>query len=519
MARQRDSKLVVVGNIATSGSRGYGSDLPVTWVIQRFLTDGRLDPAFGTDGVAKLKMDPLTFASAIVVQPSDQKILIGGESDPSGAGGVEFARLNPDGSLDTSFGDAGTMFLSRPEVRIHETGTMALDATGNTYLAGSGVDRDARHYGVVASVTSTGTANGWAPGGILIPDTSAAGFHAELESVAVSGATVFYGGAAGEYAPPGPALLGAVARSDGAPVAGFGSDGLFRPAVAVRLTGLLLGADGKLKATGSGRGSGPYLGTLIASFKTSGSDPTDRSFGQGGRVVVGGAELDSPTGGSAITEQTGRLFVASNARVADESQGSAGRPALVGVDAATGALDTRLGPQGFRLYDFGGSDAFAGAIAVTDRFVALAGSGDPPPDDYHTAEGLLAVIEAKAAPRAGAVRVRQSQRRLRGGRTRVRVAGRLLVPSGVSNKRGCRGPVAARFLRSGGVVLRRRTRVSSRCRYSLTVTFARQRVPRRVAVRFLGNGAVGASPVRSKKLGRRHATRSRVARATAPGRP
>lgn len=502
VAKQRDGKLVVAGHIGTTGSRGYGSDLPVRWVIQRFLEDGRLDPTFGAGGVVKLQMDPQSFVSAVVVMPSDQRILVGGSSASPENGGVSFVRLNADGSLDASFGGTGHVLLSRPEAFVRDTGTMALDASGNAYLAGwhsTEGETDFRSRGVIASVDPSGAPNGWAPGGILLPAPAEPGFrNVELASVAISGRTVFYAGSVEELGANGTkyALLGAVRRSDGGPVAGFGSGGLLTPAPVSELTGVLLGSDGNLKATGCEIGSGPSAGTVIASFKTSAADPTDRSFGRDGRVVVGGTVPNSPGCGHAITEQDGRLFVASTAIVPDESQGSTNQPALVGANATTGALDTRLGPDGFRVYSLGEA-GYAGAIAATDRFVALAGSGNPPAEGY-TAEGLLAVVET--APPAGALRVRQSHRRLRGGRVRVRVAGRLLLPSGVSRADGCGGSVAARFLRSGRHVLRRRTRVTSRCRYSLRATFAPRRVPTHVAVRFLGNRAVGASSLRKTKL-------------------
>src|SRR5438105_496196 len=63
---------------------------------------GDLDPSFGTGGGAVLDLGAADRANAEVVQP-DGKIVLAGTS------GADFAiaRLNPDGSLDSSFGAAG----------------------------------------------------------------------------------------------------------------------------------------------------------------------------------------------------------------------------------------------------------------------------------------------------------------------------------------------------------------------------------------------------------------------------
>lgn len=70
--------------------------------VERYKTDGTLDTAFGTGGVTLMPAAAWT-ANVIAIQPADQKILLAG----SMSGPSPVARLNADGTPDTSFGPNG----------------------------------------------------------------------------------------------------------------------------------------------------------------------------------------------------------------------------------------------------------------------------------------------------------------------------------------------------------------------------------------------------------------------------
>ncbi|MCW8981566.1 MAG: delta-60 repeat domain-containing protein, partial [Altibacter sp.] len=97
---QPDGKIVTVGS-------GSGFE------ILRYTTDGLLDPTFGTNGIAVITWDYLEGEAWGVDLQNDGKIVICGRHlviDPSnGQTRNQFAtaRLNADGSLDTSFGNNG----------------------------------------------------------------------------------------------------------------------------------------------------------------------------------------------------------------------------------------------------------------------------------------------------------------------------------------------------------------------------------------------------------------------------
>ncbi len=91
MARQANGRILVAGRSTTAGA-----------VVARLRTTGALDPDFGGDG--RVTLGPSS-ASAVLVQP-DRKIVVAGN-----AGGSEVmtvTRLNPNGSPDMTFDGDGT---------------------------------------------------------------------------------------------------------------------------------------------------------------------------------------------------------------------------------------------------------------------------------------------------------------------------------------------------------------------------------------------------------------------------
>lgn len=121
VALQSDGKLIVVGTSAV------GNMLAV-----RYNDDGSLDTTFATGGVADIDFGGVDGAFRVVVDDSD-RIVIGGFSSLSGTDdGNDFAvaRLNKNGSLDTTFADDGrqTLDFGNNDIRDVVYG-MAIDYT------------------------------------------------------------------------------------------------------------------------------------------------------------------------------------------------------------------------------------------------------------------------------------------------------------------------------------------------------------------------------------------------------
>ena len=128
IAIQPDGKIVVTGN-ATSGT--------VSQLLAiRFNSDGTLDTAFGTNGIAKLSDSRLTSSLGYFVGlQSSGKIVTGGYGTSGGKSTLVNTRFNTDGTLDTSYASNGIYIeLAGPYGTGAYCGTVASD--GSTVLSG-----------------------------------------------------------------------------------------------------------------------------------------------------------------------------------------------------------------------------------------------------------------------------------------------------------------------------------------------------------------------------------------------
>ena len=129
------------GHVLVAGDRGKAS-LPATletgdWAVVKFKPDGSLEPAFGSSGRVKLDIrSSYDILGAMAVQPDGKIVLVGSSGRDAGAGpeDVSAARINPDGSLDPSFGAGGKFWagLTTPS----HAHAVAPDGAGRIILGG-----------------------------------------------------------------------------------------------------------------------------------------------------------------------------------------------------------------------------------------------------------------------------------------------------------------------------------------------------------------------------------------------
>jgi uncharacterized delta-60 repeat protein len=136
-ARQPDGRLVVTGSFTSIGGVSRNR-------IARLEADGSLDTSF-QNGMAGLDQP----ATAVVLQP-DGRIVIGGDlSTVGGVARARVARLNADGSLDPTFGNAAVYAYGVTAIAVQPDGRIVI---GGEFESVAGVPR-----GKVARLNADGT--------------------------------------------------------------------------------------------------------------------------------------------------------------------------------------------------------------------------------------------------------------------------------------------------------------------------------------------------------------------------
>lgn len=369
IALQPDGKSVVA--VHGANPDGVGSD----FYAARFDAAGNLDPTFGGTGVVRLQFTSCAdaeFVYAIAVQ-SDGKILLAGYAYiKSSTYGFAVARLNSDGSLDSTFGNAGRVFFGFSQSAILRAITLQLDR--KIVLAGSqGMDF------ALARLNSDGT----------LDNTFGAGGKVVVQTVRSSTDTL---GAFGANA----VLIQTVNGQERVLAAGMrpATNKLSRDFALLRLTpsGALdtsFGSNGQVYtdfygymdrvdalavvgnsiiAAGLARRNTSVEGADFGLAKYTLDGDPDSAFGMGGKVVTDILGTENYIEGIAV--QTDGKIVAGGNSFPNNSSGD-----FVLVRYHTnGTLDSSFGLSGVALTDFSSRDSVTGGVAFqTDGRIVLAG--------------------------------------------------------------------------------------------------------------------------------------------------
>jgi len=148
IALQPDGKIVTVGYIGGIGG-GPG-------VVTRFLPDGSLDPAFGTNGIVQMNDYPGTeFISDLALQP-DGRILVTGHAFSLSDNVALVYRFNADGTPDPGFGNNGLVELSTGP-QDDEGHLVRVLSSGKILVAGTYEDTGSEDHPMVARLNADGS--------------------------------------------------------------------------------------------------------------------------------------------------------------------------------------------------------------------------------------------------------------------------------------------------------------------------------------------------------------------------
>ena len=99
---------------------------------------GSLDPSFGDGGRVVVDFSPnFDRANAVAAQPDGKVVLAGTDDLSSDRAQFALVRLNPDGSLDQSFGNGGKRTIGFGKNRDDEASSVAVDGDGRIVVAGT----------------------------------------------------------------------------------------------------------------------------------------------------------------------------------------------------------------------------------------------------------------------------------------------------------------------------------------------------------------------------------------------
>lgn len=338
-------------------------------VVARFEPDGTLDSSFGENGIVALRWGlsySWSYSDGVAID-SAGRIVLGG-TVARGSFNYDFAvgRLLEDGSPDPSFGNDGLLTIDSGSEG--DSGTaLAIDGEGRILLGGTTERLRETERAVAIRVTPDGSLDpSFGAGGIA---TVGFGERSSAEAIAVepSGAVLLAGGATVSGS-----RRFALYRlnSNGNPDPSLGGDGhvTFDPPGArgeKAATAVAVDASGRLLLVGTEGSEGNEAAPVVRLLPNGFLDP---SFGTGGALVL---PLSQPAVASgAALDSKGRLVIVGGAGTGNEQE-----PFLARLDS-NGAMDTSFGQNGLvldgRLRSYY-SGARAVAIDSAGRYLIAAG--------------------------------------------------------------------------------------------------------------------------------------------------
>ncbi len=141
---QADGKIIIVGSTSVFDYINPSASILGDIKVARINTNGTLDTSFGTNGVVTTDLGGDDVGTIVKMQ-SDGKILVAGYTSSNSFGeNLAVVRYNTNGTLDSTFGTSGKLVTGLPFNNI-EVSDLALQADGKILISGtnSGSGQDA----------------------------------------------------------------------------------------------------------------------------------------------------------------------------------------------------------------------------------------------------------------------------------------------------------------------------------------------------------------------------------------
>ncbi|HEY1684074.1 MAG TPA: hypothetical protein VGG19_04880 [Tepidisphaeraceae bacterium] len=310
------------GNILATGVSGNHL------IVSRYYPDGTLDSSFGTDGTTIIDASEWDLGYAVLVMPNGD-ILVGGRARVSGSVQSLMAMLNPDGSLDSSFGSDGVQITNLSSGYNVILG-LALQPDGKIVATCYADNYPNDDVGLIRFNTDGSLDSSFGSDGIA--STPLEDWDGSVDVTVLPDGSILTCGQVGGY------MTVLKFASDGTPDDSFGTDGVASLGVAGGLNNMVVLSDGTIVLGGQEGGDN----LAIAELNSDGSLNTD--FGAEGFVSM---ELD---GNSAVC---GMIVQSYGQIVIDGYDGSSST--FIARFNADGSADNSFGNGGMTITNIGSS--------------------------------------------------------------------------------------------------------------------------------------------------------------------
>ena len=301
---QADGKITAVGNAYIVTSSGINQQV---MTLLRFNADGSSDATFGAGGALNAPFTAWANGTAVALQ-SDGKIVAAGATNDGTSNVFAVARFNADGSIDTTFNTTGTASAAAGTGSVSTTG-VAIQPDGKIVLVGELVNANQYLFELVRFNADGSLDTSFGSAGSVTPALGTGNSGAGAVAIQPDGKIVAVG-----YSSSGTQAVPVVVRygADGSLDTTFNATGIATASLGVSATGdaVAIQADGKIVIAGTttptatsetqfGVARFTPSGSLDTTFDATGTVSTklgysDRAFAVAiqpdGKIVAAGAD-------------------------------------------------------------------------------------------------------------------------------------------------------------------------------------------------------------------------------------
>jgi uncharacterized delta-60 repeat protein/uncharacterized repeat protein (TIGR01451 family) len=383
VAEQVDGKIIVVGQasgLATSAMR-----------IQRFNADGSNDTTFNSTGVQTIRFGSEVMgqqsATAVAIQ-ADGKIVVAGftNDQPSADNDFAVARLNPNGTLDTTFDGDGRQTIAFNNVGSNnddQATAVAIQGDGKIVLGGFSAFTTPDYDFAFVRLNSNGALDNTfdTDGKQVIQFDIGGGKSDKLTSLVIQPDGRILGVGYADSTAKNTVFAATRLTSNGSSDLAFNIDGKTTVdfGETSRANAVALRPDGRIVLVGMWDDN--LTDFAIAQLKTDGT--LDPSFGGAGGAFAVGSGVANLTFG---TGTYGQVEVATGVKINPDGNivvsgytdndvaGGSNYFAVARLQADGKALDTTFDTDGKQIVDFGGDDKSSGMLLQADGRILLVGT-------------------------------------------------------------------------------------------------------------------------------------------------